>query len=177
MTERIRDFPQANTAEDALREVFYDGEYRLDYMPQCLKDLHDDIEKVGGVDGIIGYSEGAMVAATMLVDQERRFRQHGQPRRLKMGIFFTGWPPMEPSGNRVLFADEVEERIVVPSVHVIGSSDPFLPGALGLCAVCDEDKALIFDHGKGHTIPRDTQTVKELADAIRRTMVKAEELV
>jgi hypothetical protein len=34
--------------------------------------------------------------------------------------------------------------------------------------VCDQDEAILFDHGKGHTIPRHAQTLKELGDAVRR---------
>lgn len=33
--------------------------------------------------------------------------------------------------------------------------------------VCDPDTAVLFDHAKGHTLPRDKDTVKELADVIR----------
>jgi hypothetical protein len=30
------------------------------------------------------------------------------------------------------------------------------------------DNAILFDHGKGHTLPRDKETVGELGDIIRR---------
>lgn len=43
---------------------------------------------------------------------------------------------------------------------------------MALYAMCDEDTATLFDHGKGHTVPRDGQTVKELAEAIETTFDK-----
>jgi hypothetical protein len=38
---------------------------------------------------------------------------------------------------------------------------------MALYNVCDSDIAEIFDHGKGHMIPRDAVTVTELSSALR----------
>ena len=38
---------------------------------------------------------------------------------------------------------------------------------MALFNVCDADTAVLFDHAKGHTLPRDKETVTELADTIR----------
>ena len=39
---------------------------------------------------------------------------------------------------------------------------------MALYNVCDPDTAYIFDHAKGHTLPRDKHMVKELGDTVRR---------
>jgi predicted acyl esterase len=65
-------------------------------------------------------------------------------------------------------ADRSEDVIDVPTFHVIGCNDPYLHGALALYNVCDHNVATIFDHGKGHTVPRDARTVEELAVAAQR---------
>ena len=124
---------------------------------------------IGGstTEGVVGYSEGALVAATLLMEEQRRCEASGEERRLKLALFFTGWPVIDYDKKSFLFADETEERLRVPSVHVIGAGDPFLQGALALYNVFDEDTAILFDHAKGHTLPRDGQTVKELGDALR----------
>ena len=57
----------------------------------CLDYVYEQIEKEGDVEGVVGYSEGAMIAATMLFDEQRRFEETGRPRRLKVGFFFSGW--------------------------------------------------------------------------------------
>lgn len=49
----------------------------------------------------------------------------------------------------------------------VGSLDPYLAGSIALYNVCDLDNAYLFDHAKGHTLPRDKHTVKELGDIIR----------
>jgi hypothetical protein len=45
--------------------------------------------------------------------------------------------------------------------------DPYVHGSLALFNVCDPDTAYLFDHAKGHTLPRDKETVKELGDVVR----------
>lgn len=49
----------------------------------------------------------------------------------------------------------------------VGSLDPYLHGNLALYNVCDPDTAYIFDHAKGHTLPRNKQMVRELGDIVR----------
>jgi hypothetical protein len=39
---------------------------------------------------------------------------------------------------------------------------------MALYNICDPDTAFIFDHAKGHTLPRDKCMVKELGDIVRR---------
>ncbi|KAJ6789135.1 hypothetical protein PWT90_01527 [Aphanocladium album] len=60
-----------------------------------------------------------------------------------------------------------------PDIDAEGSADPYLYGAMSLYAVCDEDNATLFDHGKGHTVPRDQQTIHELVESILSTVAKA----
>ena len=62
----------------------------------------------------------------------------------------------------------------MPSLHIVGCSDPYILGAMALFNMCDEDSAELFDHGKGHTVPRDARTIKELVDAIDRLTKKEE---
>ena len=53
---------------------------------------------------------------------------------------------------------------------IVGSLDPYHHGSLALYNVCDPDTAFLFDHAKGHTLPRDKQTVKEMGDVIREAI-------
>ena len=59
------------------------------------------------------------------------------------------------------------DSIDVPTLHCVGADDPYLAGAMALFNICDQDTAILFDHGKGHTIPRDKNTLRELGDAVR----------
>lgn len=45
---------------------------------------------------------------------------------------------------------------------------------MALFNVCDAEEARLFDHGKGHTLPRDPRTLKELGDVVREMMSSIE---
>lgn len=57
-------------------------------------------------------------------------------------------------------------------ILLVGSLDPYLHGNIALYNVCDPDSAFIFDHAKGHTLPREKHMVKELGDTVRRMMAE-----
>lgn len=77
---------------------------------------------------------------------------------------------MAISGDNVhvLLADQGLDVIDIPTLHIIGCSDPYVLGAIALYNMCDQNSAEMFDHGKGHTVPRDARTIQELCDAIDR---------
>ena len=94
---------------------------------------------------------------------------------------------MTPELDTIVLADESDLTITIPTCHVsecinsglvssvsrkltsipVGSLDPYLAGSIALYNICDMDTAYMFDHAKGHTLPRDKDTVKELGDIIR----------
>ncbi|KAK2757089.1 hypothetical protein FQN54_005058 [Arachnomyces sp. PD_36] len=127
------------------------------------------------IQGILGYSEGATTAATYLLMQARKHQEEGTPHRVKFGIFFAGWPPTKFEEDRLapVLPEEDDDMIDVPTCHIVGCTDPYLYGAMTLFQVCDEDTATLFDHGKGHTLPRDPKTITELSDAINTTLKHA----
>lgn len=83
---------------------------------------------------------------------------------------------MAVKGDKIqcLLADECEDVIDIPTCHIVGCNDPYIHGAMALYTMCDEDTAILFDHGKGHTIPRDPRTISELSSAIETTLKKPE---
>jgi predicted esterase len=80
--------------------------------------LYHIMETDGPFDGIIGYSEGATVAATLLLHEQRRFETHGVEPMFKCGLFFAGWPPMTPELDTIVLADESDLTITIPTCHV-----------------------------------------------------------
>lgn len=57
-------------------------------------------------------------------------------------------------------------------VFPVGSLDPYIDGSMALYNVCDPDTAVLFDHAKGHTLPRDGETIRELVEVIKDTVVE-----
>lgn len=46
---------------------------------------------------------------------------------------------------------------------------------MALYNVCDPDTAYLFDHAKGHTLPRDKDTIRELGDVVRGAIASMQE--
>jgi hypothetical protein len=129
---RIRDFPRGETAEDTMRELMTVGVATSHKSTnRAIKHLTEVIARRGPFDGIIGYSEGATVASTFLLHEQRRARLSGQEPSLKYGMFFAGWPPVDPVTHGLVLSDETEERIESRTLH-IGTCHFFPPSPVVL---------------------------------------------
>jgi hypothetical protein len=140
--DRIRNFPKGATAEDQMRELMrpeaspeqaYDADASSDdssvgssyqksapnqSAQNAMDYLYRIMEEDGPFDGIIGYSEGATVAATLLLHEQRRFETDGIPPMFKCALFFAGWPPMTPELDGLVLADESDLMITIPTCHI-----------------------------------------------------------
>ncbi|KAK9772397.1 putative ef-hand calcium-binding domain protein [Seiridium cardinale] len=175
--EKIRAFPPGNSAEDTMRLLMgNDISHTIDSVQKSLQMLINIIDADPEIEGILGYSEGATTAASLILEERFRWEALGRPRRIKSAIFFAGWPPLSLSDGKVkiLLADESDAVIDIPTLHVVGCNDPYILGAKALYNMCDEEWGELFDHGKGHTVPRDGRTVRELCDAVRRLTKRVE---
>lgn len=73
-----------------------------------------------------------------------------------------------------MLADEDGEVIDIPTCHIVGCDDPYIDGAMALYSMCGQDSAELFDHGSGHFVPREPQTLSELSAVIKAMVEKAE---
>jgi hypothetical protein len=214
--DRIRNFPKGATPEDQMRMLLRGGASAGvlsgsnsdcdsgidvdsesdtssidDFSDQSAQDALDYLYKImkedGPFDGIVGYSEGATVAATLLLHEQKRFEDEGIEPMFKCALFFAGWPPLTPELDSIVLADESDLVVTIPTCHIsssapkllqfsliiftdsliVGSLDPYLAGSMALYNICEMDNAYLFDHAKGHTLPRDKGTIRELGDTIR----------
>ncbi|ODM17016.1 hypothetical protein SI65_07415 [Aspergillus cristatus] len=174
--KHIRHFPRGETPESSLRSItkhsvsssFESVRSALDYLIQLL-------DKEPDIDGVIGYSEGARVAASLILDERQRQKDSGRTPHLKCAIFIGGWQPVHPVSGGDVYADETEERIEVHTCHVLGSNDPYIDASLALYNLCDQDRADLFDHGAGHVLPREKAALEDLADVVRNMITDANE--
>ena len=119
-------------------------------------------------DGILGFSEGASIAARLLLDaSDGRLK-----RRLKFAIFLCGIPPIEAQPVGMVLADETSQRIDLPTAHITGSKDLLLPGSMALYNLCQKELATRYDHGAGHTLPWGLQQTQGIARVIHATIDK-----
>lgn len=116
---RIRDFPECETPEDTMRELMSGGVTTAHKSTDnAVRYMRKIMEERGPFEGIIGYSEGAAVAATMLIHEQRRAARKGIQPMFKYAIFFAGWPPIDPDTHGMLLSDWTEEIITIPTCHI-----------------------------------------------------------
>ncbi|KAF7592122.1 hypothetical protein BBP40_000670 [Aspergillus hancockii] len=164
----MRNFPKLETPEDTLRLALkVAGQPTFSDIAPLMDRLVHILDSDGDIDGVIGYSEGAEIAASLVLEETRRQKECGRIPQIRYATFIGGWPPVNPATHRVVPADEVREIIKIPTCHVIGAEDPYIDGSMALYNVCDSDQAEIFDHGGGHILPRGKQIVQELVDVVR----------
>jgi predicted esterase len=131
---RIRDFPDCETPEDTMRELMREGIATTHRSTDnALKYLLKIMQERGPFDAIIGYSEGATVAATLLLHEQRRFRKKGIKPMFKYAIFFAGWPPVDPDTHAMILCDESDATIEIPTCHI---SEPSPPCRMTNCWYC-----------------------------------------
>ena len=148
--------------------IYHFNDYPRDgAIVEALETLNHLLETEGPFDGILGFSEGSALAATLLADHMRKSRAAGKKSTLKLGIFWGGVPPFVADGKRIYLPNTDGRIFDVRTVHVIGAMDPFLEAGMLLYNLCDPNRAVLFDHGKGHQIVWEPKIIQSLVEEIR----------
>ncbi|KAI1207119.1 serine hydrolase-domain-containing protein [Annulohypoxylon truncatum] len=175
---RVRHIPRGLSPEATLR-LFNSNDnkpagFKWQTFREALDRLFKTIDDDPEIDGLIGYSEGAMMAASICAEEDRRWKERGVPRRIKFAIFFAGSPPLVSEGDGFVakLADEHGISIGIPTFHVFGSNDPLVYSSVALYNACDQDTAQLYDHGLGHLVPRDADNVEQLGDTLSDVITK-----
>src|SRR5689334_13826387 len=79
LLSKIRDFPEGLTPEDTMRELMKGSLSSRNSTVAAIEYLYGIMEEEGPFDGIIGYSEGATVASTLLMTEQKRAQETGIP--------------------------------------------------------------------------------------------------
>lgn len=121
-------------------------------------------------DGVLGFSEGASVAASLI------FRQSAEKwtSPFRFAIFICGFPPFQLDSNGIMLADEVAERINIPTAHILGSKDLVSQASRALYNLCHQPSASIFEHNGAHTIPWNLATTQGIAKEIRSVVERSQ---
>ncbi|KAK0714129.1 serine hydrolase-domain-containing protein [Lasiosphaeria miniovina] len=178
---RLRHVPHGMRPEDTMR-AFQAARSGQDWHQRAWREAMDSVFKTidedPEIDAIIGYSEGAMVGASLIVEEGLRCKRSGAPRRIKFAIFISGAPPLKIESQDKIVAQLVDESgivIDIPTFHIFGCEDAFLSSAVALFNVCDQDSARMYDHGLGHIVPRDAENVGLLSKLLQDVVPKVED--
>jgi hypothetical protein len=154
----------------------------LDTALELYNHLEDFVRSDGPFQGVIGFSEGAGVGASLLAYQEARSAAGLEsPFAFSCGVFFCGAPPVDIAAMRKGILQPVRGRgsIKTPIAHIWDPNDTVHPGfGDGLRALCDDTASEQYIHGLGHVVPgiRSNEGVREIVRAIRRTIERGRSL-
>ncbi|KAF4589671.1 serine hydrolase FSH [Ophiocordyceps camponoti-floridani] len=135
----------------------------------------------GPFDGLMAFSEGASVAATLLAELARP--DSDEPiATFRCAVFFCGLPPLDlqlrKSGRAVRMLDPAVDGVAVrlPTAHIWSGAGQVLPDAgRHLAALCDPDTREELIHDLGHQVPgsRSEQGLRQTVRVIERTLERA----
>ena len=137
-------------------------------------------EEGGPFVGVLGFSQGARLAAGVLLEQQEKGHVEGHD--FRFAVCFNGtYPalllaPEEPSvGSRPTSSKELTQwdeahdlRIRLPSIHVHGDQDPYVHCSKLLARCFDRKNATIFDFENGHHLPTSMSDTERVAEEILR---------
>ncbi|PGH33145.1 hypothetical protein GX50_04052 [[Emmonsia] crescens] len=138
--------------------------YRGNFCRLAGQDLDKYIENEGPFDGILGFSQGAMLAASF------GFHKYQQdPGLLKGEINY-------------ITAEQGGDPIHVPTAIIWGQEDPYLRNFDALIlALCQSPNVVGYMHSGGHEVPSSTsmEALAETVKMIKRTidMARKQDLI
>jgi predicted esterase len=118
--------------------------------------------------GVLGFSQGGRVATGLMLDQQQQQRDSKQRKRkitgdLKFGVLTCpSYPPICPPETKM-----DATKILIPTVHLHGLSDPWLPQSRMLLEnYYNKDKATVVMFEGQHHLPVNPADTEKLAKAI-----------
>ncbi|KAJ6070538.1 hypothetical protein N7467_011857 [Penicillium canescens] len=132
-------------------------------LQQSLDSVFNIIEEEQGPMGVIGFSEGASIGVSLMIEEQRRQREDEEYKpRIKCAILCSGTLPLQVISDRVRLVVDTPETIKAPTLHVLSATDPFSTGNIVVYRLFDPETADILDNGTGHIIPRDNGVLEEI---------------
>ncbi|KAK2606933.1 hypothetical protein N8I77_005652 [Diaporthe amygdali] len=175
-----------------IEEAFGKQEACYSFFDDTLASIHQSVLDLaeyldsdeGPFDGIIGFSQGGALAATLLAAEERGqlpYPSGSSRSRLKCAIFLSCGQPwdfaaLQAGENRRLTFDTDGVCIRIPTAHFWGRNDTegFI-GNYDMSLLCDDKNRVSFAHMAGHGIPTGSRPaeLEAMVKCIETTMQRA----
>lgn len=132
-----------------------------------MQDIKEYITENGPYDGAMGFSQGAVMLAALILEHQQLHPFDPPP--FQVAIFFSG-----SMYERETLLTRGGAKIKIPTAHILGGRRDFqYDGALELRDACEKELRSEFEHGEGHTIPRKKELVLGMASTIRNSINRA----
>ncbi|CAH0022094.1 unnamed protein product [Clonostachys rhizophaga] len=147
---------------------------------EAVRNLEDFIATEGPFDGVIGFSQGAALAAAVMAQRQRKqpLEEAANP-VFKCAIFISAAVVFDPISLgegflRALSWDVDGEVVHVPTTHIWGQKDPS-PFPPILAKLCNTTTRQVYIHDGGHGIPGSHmgEALGECVRVIRRSILTA----
>lgn len=146
----------------------------MEGLRSALKDLDDYVVSEGPFDAIMGFSEGASLAATYIVQRTQHDLTMREP-VFRCAVFICAGNAWDSRGEgSELNASLVGEAIQIPTAHIVGSKDEHFHASIGLSKLCDSQTREVFNHEGGHEVPRGAKVTRGMAMCINSVIEKAD---
>ncbi|OQE25698.1 hypothetical protein PENFLA_c008G04638 [Penicillium flavigenum] len=129
------------------------------------------IAEEGPFDAVIGFSQGAALAASLLIHQKKT--QPAEPPLFRAAVFICGAAPWESSGLEHISPQPDTYPIAIPTANIVGKADSLFSEGVKLFELCEPAKAAFYDHGSKHMVPFDMKNTEEMIRVIEETVAKA----
>ncbi|TLD22328.1 hypothetical protein PspLS_07703 [Pyricularia sp. CBS 133598] len=156
------------------------GAYR--HLREGMGRLTEAVREAGGVDGVVGFSQGAAMAGMMtaVLDEPRRevpgsdsarqwvaeLREANGGRALKFAVIYSGFQA-KPPGLGWMY----EPRIRTPTMHFIGSLDTVVDEKRSRDLVDRCENPVVIEHPGGHHVPTSKEYAMPLIGFIKQKCV------
>ena len=145
---------------------------------KALDDLETFITTEGPFHGVLAYSHGAQLAASLMA---RMHRETPSRQPFKCAVFLSGGIPYATSkfpDGKLRHLDPAKDGVVIeiPTANIWGSNDALYPGTSEILSeLCRSEWNATFRHEEGHGIPGAKARVALIGSvrAIRRTVDRA----
>lgn len=141
----------------------------------AVADVADWIQQNGPFEGVMGFSQGASLAAMVLARA-----RYANPPPFSFAVFICSGLPYCDQGLQdgklnFMRAENTDGPVIhVPTAHIIGSQDPDVGYSKALVDLCQPWGRVVMDHGAGHEIPRvPVYITQEMARAVEQATTKA----
>lgn len=114
--------------------------------------IRKECEAGGPFDGILGFSQGAAMAALVCALQQDGQFEH----RFKFAILVAGFKSMSTVHEKFY-----EKTIKIPSLHIIGETDQVIPKSMSEELVSVFESPSVIFHPGGHQVPSATSLKKQ----------------
>ncbi|KAJ6095351.1 hypothetical protein N7486_006097 [Penicillium sp. IBT 16267x] len=140
-------------------------------VAQAIEHTQNIIAKEGPFDAVLGFSQGAALAATMIIQHAKA--NLTAPPLFRAAVFLCGGVPWDESGLVLIKAAPDSFPINIPTANVVGKLDPHYENGMALWRLCEPSKAAFYDHGMKHMVPFDAVNTDAIVRVIEEAIAKA----